>query len=60
MSAPIAVSASAGEPGFTPTAFLAVVEYVDPDGNVQHQIVASDGITPDRKMRLASHLTGTA
>lgn len=49
---PIAVTVSSGEAGWTPTAFLSVVEYVDPDGNPGVTVIASNGCTEARQERL--------
>lgn len=57
MSLPVSVQASTHEPGWTPTAFLAVVEIVDPEGERHFEVVASDGITDARRARLLDHLT---
>lgn len=57
MSLPVSVQATAHEPGWTPTAFLAVVEVIDPDGEHRYEVVASDGITDARRQRLLNHLT---
>ena len=53
---PLGVQAVATEPGVTPTAFLAVVEYVDADGETHMAVIASNGITEARTDRLRSVL----
>lgn len=53
---PVTVHAAAGEPGWTPTAFVAVVEYVDPDGNLSTTVITSDGCTDTRRARLVEAL----
>lgn len=53
----VAVQSFTTEPGWTPVAFLAVVEVIDPDGEHHYEVVASDGITDARRQRLLDHLT---
>lgn len=52
----VRVTAHPIEPGVTPCAFLAVVEYVDPDGELRHDVIASDGASPARIDRLRALL----
>lgn len=52
MGAPVRVTAQASEAGWTPVAFIAVVEVIDPDGERHFEVVASDGITDARRDRL--------
>lgn len=56
---PVAVRAIAGEPGWTPTAFVAAVEYVDPDGNPGTAVITSDGCTDARRERMIAALAAS-
>lgn len=53
----VGVTVASASPGFTPVAFLAVVEVIDPDGEKYYEIVTSDGVTDARKDRLRSALS---
>lgn len=54
----LGVQVASGEPGVSPTAFLAVVEAIDADGEKRFQIVESDGLNAKRREALLEHLTG--
>lgn len=51
---PLGVNVASGAPGVVPTAFLAIVEAVDADGQVRYQLVQSDGMTPFRASALTA------
>jgi hypothetical protein len=55
---PVGVQVGAAE-GYVAVGFVALVEYVDPDGNLTSTLVTSNGMTDARRDRLIETLGTT-